>query len=74
MKVYQVECRAIITVAASDMQEAASRSAVVVKNNPHLMVVRGVHEVTLEQTWKDSGQNSSQRGSIVARQAFPLAA
>ena len=74
MKVYQVECRAIITVAASDMQEAASRSAAVVKNNPHLMVVRGVHEINLEQAWKDSGQNSSQRGSVGATQAFPLAA
>jgi hypothetical protein len=33
MKVYQVECRAIITLAASDMQEAALRSALLIKAN-----------------------------------------
>jgi hypothetical protein len=74
MKVYQVECRAIITIAASDMQEAASQSVAVIKDNPHLIVVRGVHEIAFEQAWKDPSQESSQRGSIGVIQAFPLAA
>jgi hypothetical protein len=74
MKVYQVECRAIITLAASDMQEAALRSALLIKDNPHLIRVRGVHEVTIETTWKDSSQKSSENDSIRERQSFPLAA
>jgi hypothetical protein len=74
MKVYQVECRAIITLAASDMQEAALRSAVVIKENLHLIRVRGVHEITLEAAWKDPGQKSSQKDSIEDTQSFPLAA
>ena len=74
MKVYQVECRAIVTLAASDMLEAASRSAAVIKANPDLILVRAVHELTLEPTWKDPGQKISQKDSIGARQSFPLAA
>lgn len=74
MKVYQVECRAIVTIAASDMQEAASHSVAVIKDNLHLIVVRGVHEIALEQAWNDPSQKSSQRGSIGVIQAFPLAA
>jgi hypothetical protein len=74
MKVYQVECRATITLAASDMQEAALRSAALIKDNPHLIRVRGVHEITLETTWKDSSQKSSENDSVVERQSFPLAA
>jgi hypothetical protein len=70
MKVYQVECRAIITLAASDMQEAALRSAFVIKDNLHLIRVRGVHEIALEATWKDP----SQKGSAEETQTFPLAA
>ena len=74
MKVYQVECRAIVTLAASDMQEAALRSAVVIKNNPHLICVRGVHEITLEATWKDLSQESFEKDSVGQTQSFPLAA
>ena len=74
MKVYQVECRAIITIAASDMQEAALRSAAVIKDNPHLLLVRGVHEVTLQATWKGASQKSSEKDSIGEAQSFPLAA
>jgi hypothetical protein len=74
MKVYQVECRAIVTLAASDMEEAALRGAVVIKDNPHLILVRGVHEITLPATLKDSSENSSQKDSIGERHPFPLAA
>jgi hypothetical protein len=72
MKVYQVECRAVITLAASDMQEAALRSALLIKDNPHLIHVRGVHEISLEATWIDPRQTSSQKDS--AGQSLPLAA
>jgi hypothetical protein len=74
MKAYQVECRAIITLAAADMQEAVSRSAAVIKDNPHLILVKAVHEISVEPIWKDLSQKISQRGSIGARQSFPLAA
>jgi hypothetical protein len=74
MKVYQVECRAIITLAASDMQEAALRSAMAIKENPHLILVRGVHEITLETTWKEPSQKSSEKDSVEDRRSFPLAA
>jgi hypothetical protein len=72
MKVYQVECRAVITLAASDMQEAALRSALLIKDNPHLIRVRGVHEISLETTWIDPRQKSSQKDSV--GQSLPLAA
>jgi hypothetical protein len=74
MKVYQVECRAIITLAASDMQEAVLRSSGIIKENPHLLRVRGVHEITLETAWKDSSQKSLENDSIRERQSLPLAA
>jgi hypothetical protein len=72
MKVYQVECRAIVTLAASDMQEAALRSALLIKDNPHLIRVRGVHEISLETTWIDPRQESSEKDSV--EQSLPLAA
>jgi hypothetical protein len=75
MKVYQVECRAVITLPASNMQEAALRGAAVLKDNPHLIRVRGVHEIALETTWEeDPSQKISQKDSIGGRQSFPLAA
>ena len=37
MKVYQVEYRAVITLAAQDMQKAALHGAAVIKDNPHLI-------------------------------------
>jgi hypothetical protein len=44
MKVYEVECRAVITLAAQDMQQAALRGPAVIKDNPHLIYVRAVRE------------------------------
>jgi hypothetical protein len=52
MKVYQVEYRAVITLAAEDMQKAALYGAAVIKDNGHLIYVRAVHERNLEP-WED---------------------
>ena len=54
MKVYQVEYRAVITLAAQDMQKAALQGAAVIKNNPHLIYVRAVHERNFETSWRES--------------------
>ena len=53
MKVYQVEYRAVITLAAQDMQKAASHGAAVIKDSPHLIYVRAVHERNVEPAWED---------------------
>jgi hypothetical protein len=53
MKVYEVECRAVITLAAEDMQKAALYGAAVIKDNAHLIYVRAVHERNLEPVWED---------------------
>jgi hypothetical protein len=53
MKVYEVECRAVITLAAEDMQKAALYGAAVIKDNPHLICVRSVHERNFEPAWED---------------------
>ena len=50
MKVYQVECRAVITLAAEDMQKAALHGAAVIKDNPLLIYVRAVHERNFQMT------------------------
>jgi hypothetical protein len=50
MKVYEVECRAVITVTAEDMQKAALYGEAVIKDNTHLIYVRAVHERDLNRT------------------------
>ncbi len=60
MKVYQVECRAVITLAALDIQGAALHGAAVIKDNPHLIFVRAVHERNCEPGWRDSISESYQ--------------
>jgi hypothetical protein len=72
MKVYQVECRAIITLAAQDMQKAALYGAAVIKDNLHLIHVKAVQERNFEATWKDRTPNP-QKDFMVAMQSFPLA-
>jgi hypothetical protein len=72
MKVYQVECRAIVTLAAQDMQKAALHSAAIIRDNLHLIHVKAVHERNFEATWKDRTPNS-QEDLLVAMQSFPLA-
>jgi hypothetical protein len=53
MKVYEVEYRAVITLAAEDMQEATLYGAAVIKDNAHLICVKGVHEKSVEAAWED---------------------
>jgi len=55
MKVYQVEYRAVITLAAQDMQKAALQGAAVIKDNPHLIYVRAVYE----RNFEPAGENPS---------------
>ena len=66
MKVYDVEYRAVITLAAHDMQKAASHGAAVIKDSPHLIYVRAVHERNVEPAWEDPSPKNSQKDSIVA--------
>jgi hypothetical protein len=44
MKVYEVECRAVITLAEEDIAKAAYHGAAFIRKNPHLIQVRAVHE------------------------------
>ena len=37
MKIYQVECRAVVTLAAQDMEKAALNGAAVIKGNLRLI-------------------------------------
>jgi hypothetical protein len=48
MKVYEVEYRAVITLAAEDMQRGELYGAAVIKDNAHLIYVRAVHERNVE--------------------------
>jgi hypothetical protein len=54
MKVYEVECGAVIRIAAPDMQKAALQGAAVIKDNLHLIYVRAVHERNFVPAWEDS--------------------
>ncbi len=71
MKIYQVECRAVVTLAAQDMEKAALNGAAVIKGNLHLIHVKAVHERNFEATLEDRNPNS-ERDFIVATQSFPL--
>ena len=71
MKVYEVECRAVITLAAEDMQKAALHGAAVIKDNSHLIYVKAVHERNFEPAWEDPSPKNSQKDSIVATLPFP---
>jgi len=66
MKVYEVECRTVVTLAAQDMQKAALRGAAVIKDNPHLISVRAVPERNREPAWKDPSPRNSQKNSLLA--------
>jgi 2-polyprenyl-6-methoxyphenol hydroxylase-like FAD-dependent oxidoreductase len=66
MKVYEVECGAVITLAAQDMQKAALYGAEVIKDNPHLIYVRAVHERNFEPASEDASAKNSQKDSIFA--------
>jgi len=66
MKVYEVECGAVITLTAQDMEKAALRGAAVIKDNLHLIYVRAVHERVFESASKVPSAQNSQKDSIVA--------
>jgi hypothetical protein len=51
MKVYEVECLAVITLTEQDMQTAALHGAALIKDNPHLISVRAVREKNFEPAW-----------------------
>jgi hypothetical protein len=70
MKFYEVEYRAVITLAAQDMQKAALHGAAVIKDNPHLIQLRAVHERNLEPAWEDPSPKNSQKDSLVATLPF----
>ncbi len=64
MKVYEVECGAVITLTAQDMQKAALHGASAIKDNSHLIYVRAVHERNFEPAWEDPSAKNSQKDSI----------
>ncbi len=66
MKVYEVECGAVITVTEQDMEKAALHGAAVIKDNLHLIYVRAVRERILEPAWEGRSAKNSQKDSIVA--------
>jgi hypothetical protein len=66
MKVYEVECRAVVTLAAEDMQEAALHGAAVIKDNLHLIYVTAVQERNFKPARKVPDLKVSRNDSIVA--------
>ena len=52
MKVYEVEYRAVVTLAEMDMEKAALHGAALIKDNPHLVYVKAVHERNSDQNPK----------------------
>jgi hypothetical protein len=69
MKVYEVEYRAVVTVVEQDMGKAALQGAALIKDNPHLICVRGVHE--RNPLGNILGRRDSQRDSVVATLVVP---
>jgi hypothetical protein len=57
MKVYEVEYRAVITLAAEDMQKATLYGAAVIKDNVHLICVKAVHEKSVEVAREEPSGN-----------------
>jgi hypothetical protein len=57
MKMYEVECRAVITVSERDLEKAALHAAALFKDNPDLIYVRAVHEMNYEPAREDPGLN-----------------
>jgi hypothetical protein len=64
MKIYDVECWAVITLAEQDMEKAGLRGAALIKDNPHLIYVRAVHERDFEAVRADRSSKNSQQDSI----------
>ncbi len=66
MKVYEVECRAVVTLAAPDMQKAALHGPAVIKHNLHLIYVTAVQERNSKPAREVPDPKNSQNASIVA--------
>jgi hypothetical protein len=56
----------VSTRKAQGLQKAALNGAAVIKDNPHLIYVRAVHERNFEPAWEDPSPTNSQKDSIVA--------
>ena len=54
MKLYEVEFRAVITLAAQDIQKATLHGTGVIKESPHLIYVKAVHERNFKPAGEDS--------------------
>jgi hypothetical protein len=54
MKVFEVEYRAVVRIAAQDMKKAMSLGSAVIKDNPHLIYLRAVHERNFEAAARQS--------------------
>ena len=67
MKLYEVEFRAVITLAAQDMQKAVLHGTGVIKDSPHLIYVKAVHERNFKPAGEDSGVESV---SAIQQQGF----
>ena len=72
MKLCEVEFRAVITLTAQDMQKATLHGTGVIKESPHLIYVKAVHERNLKTSWGDSRVQStppdSRAGFLTSRQ------
>jgi hypothetical protein len=66
MKVYEVECGAMVTLTAQDMQKAALHAAGLIKENLHLIYVKAVHERNFEPAGESPSAKASQKDPIVA--------
>jgi hypothetical protein len=67
MKIYEVECWAVITLAERDMEKAALRGAALIKDNPHLIYVRAVHQRDFEPARENRCSKNSQQDSWLQR-------
>ena len=65
MKFYEVECRAVITLAEQDMEKAVLHVAALFRDNPHLIHVRAVHEKTFAPAGEDPGSEKLQQDSML---------
>ena len=59
-----MECRAVITLAAQDIQKAALHAAAAIKNNPHLIYVKAVHEKCELSGKLDRGHDGARRNDL----------
>jgi hypothetical protein len=60
MRIYEVECWAVITLAEQDIEKAALRGAALIKDNPHRINARAVHERNFEAAREDRSSKNSQ--------------